>query len=96
MSDLNRELNPDRMTIETRTKIRNAHLNTGTGKSYEKTFGRHSHRIAAEKKIGRKLEPGEVVHHIDANRRNNKPENLIVFASQAEHAAFHKIIDSLI
>jgi hypothetical protein len=29
-----------------------------------------------EKKLGRKLKPGEVVHHIDENKRNNDPENL--------------------
>lgn len=77
------------MTLETRTKIRKARLGTGKGKSYEKTFGRHTHRIVAEQKIGRALLPGEVVHHIDGNIRNNSPSNLMVFPSQIEHAAWH-------
>ena len=90
MKTLNEELNPYRMTPETRMKLREAHLNTGEGKSYEKFMGRHTHRIVAEQMLGRPLRPGEVVHHIDEDKRNNSPENLMVFSTQAEHAAWHK------
>ena len=86
---MNRALNPSRMTVETRLKIRKARLNSGEGKSYEKTFGRHTHRVVAEKMLGRSLKRGEVVHHIDGNKRNNSPENLMIFSSQAEHAKWH-------
>lgn len=92
MSELNRELNPKRMTSETRAKLRNAHLRDDA-KSYPKLYGVHEHRLVAEKKIGRKLKPGEVVHHIDRNKRNNAPDNLMIFSSQAEHAAWHKVHD---
>lgn len=34
--------------------------------------------------------PGEVVHHINGDKRDNRPENLRVFSSQAEHARWHK------
>jgi len=77
------------MTPEVRSKLRNARLGTGEGKTYTKTYGRHTHRIAAEKKIGRPLKPGEVVHHIDGDRRNNRPSNLKIFSSQAEHVRWH-------
>lgn len=33
---------------------------------------------------------GEVVHHINGDKRDNRPENLRVFSSQAEHARWHK------
>ena len=83
------KLNPRKMTAETKEKIRNARLGSGEGKSYEKTYGRHTHRIVAEQKLGRKLSPGEVVHHIDGVIRNNDPNNLMVFPSQKEHANWH-------
>lgn len=85
-SETMRRINP---TNEHREKLRNAHLGKGEGKTYTKTYGRHTHRIVAEQMLGRPLKPGEVVHHIDGNKRNNNPENLMVFASQALHAKWH-------
>lgn len=93
MKTLNEELNPSRMTPEVKAKLRAAHLGTGKGKTYTKTYGRYTHRIVAEEMLGRPLKPGEVAHHIDRNKRNNNPENLMVFANQAEHAAWHKLHD---
>ena len=90
MTQYNLEHNPTAMTEDRRNAMRNARLNTGKGKTYTKTYGRHTHRIVAEQKLGRPLKPGEVVHHIDGNKRNNNPENIMVFASQALHAKWHK------
>lgn len=89
MAERNRKTNPTRMTPEVREKLRNVRLGTGEGRTYEKTYGRHTHRVVAEQMLGRPLKKGEVVHHIDGNKRNNKPENLMVFKTQKEHAAFH-------
>ena len=77
------------MTDEVKQKLRMARLGTGASKTYEKTYGRHTHRRAAEELLGRPLRKGEVVHHINGNKRDNELSNLIVFASQAEHATWH-------
>lgn len=86
---LNKELNKTKMTPEVREKLRESRLGKGEGKAYPKTYGRHTHRIVAEQMLGRELRPGEVVHHIDRNKRNNSPENLMVFETQADHFRWH-------
>jgi len=43
------------------------------------------HRLVMEQTLGRYLLPTEVVDHIDGNIQNNHPNNLRVFASNAEH-----------
>lgn len=48
------------------------------------------HQLQAEKKLGRPLNDKECVHHIDENKYNNDIDNLIVFATVADHAGFHK------
>ena len=77
------------LTIEERKKISKAQRRDGSGKNYKKYLGRHIHRIVMEQKIGRSLVEGEAVHHIDGNIRNNNPDNLMLFKSQAEHLEWH-------
>ena len=92
---LNLELNPHRMTPGVREKLSQARLDTGRGVSYRRLHGRHEHRCIAEAVLGRKLQKGEVVHHLDGNKRNNNPGNLMVFSSQKEHARYHAKLNKL-
>lgn len=93
MTNYNIEHNPTAMTMKRRTAVRQSRLGKGEGKTYTKTYGRHTHRIVAEQMLGRPLKPGEVVHHINEDKRDNRPENLMVFSSQAEHARWHELHD---
>ena len=59
-------------------------------KVYDHPFANRSgyvfeHRLVMEKVLGRWLLPTEVVHHLDGDKQNNTPENLELYASNAEH-----------
>lgn len=56
----------------------------------------YTHVLAAEKKLGRLLNPEECVHHLDENKYNNELDNLIVFKTKADHAAFHKGVEMVL
>ena len=43
----------------------------------------------AEIMLGRELNPGEVVHHKDEDKKNNSLDNLMVFKTLADHSAYH-------
>ncbi|MFW9976374.1 MAG: HNH endonuclease [Candidatus Thorarchaeota archaeon] len=51
--------------------------------------GKLVHRWTAERKLGRKLQPGEVVHHQNAIKTDNRYGNLRVFNSRKAHHAYH-------
>ncbi len=67
-------------------------LFTRDKKGYKKfaDSGKSVHRHVAERKIGRKLRKGEVVHHKNRDKSDNRRSNLEVFKSQKTHHASHK------
>lgn len=62
------------------------HLADSRGYAYE-------HRLVAERKLGRLLEPGEIPHHLDGDKQNNAPENIEVLASISAHMQEHHPTD---
>ena len=50
----------------------------------------YEHRLIAQLMIGRELKKGEIVHHFNENRGDNRPSNLVVCASIKEHVVKHR------
>lgn len=74
----------------TRASWRGGHIGKTTGYLYIRIDGKDvgEHILVAEKKIGRRLNPDEVVHHINGDKLDNRPENLQVMTN-SEHVKLH-------
>lgn len=53
------------------------------------------HRAVAERAIGHALPHGAEVHHVDGNRQNNAPGNLVICPSHAYHVHLHKRTEAM-
>jgi hypothetical protein len=78
----------ERISRESAARRGDALRGSGEGVSYRKINGRHEHRAVAEAMLGRPLQTNEVVHHIDGNKLNNSPDNLMVM-TQRDHMRMH-------
>lgn len=52
----------------------------------------YEHRLIIEKKLGRYLDPDEIVHHEDRNTSNNDPANLRLFPNHSAHRRHHETL----
>lgn len=65
----------------------------GDGSRGRKDGYRLKHHLAMEDALGRPLEAGEVVHHVDGDKLNNDPTNLHLCLTAAEHRKIHKQLE---
>ena len=54
------------------------------------------HRVVAEQMIGRPLKKGEVVHHVNLIKTDNRPSNLMVLPSISAHRQIHAHLEALV
>lgn len=56
---------------------------------------RSEHVVVAELAAGRPLSTSEVVHHIDLDKNNNDPSNLLICKDNKQHRQFHGQLERL-
>jgi hypothetical protein len=78
------EYSPNHPSCLTSNLIRAQKAN---GKYFRKKTHVQKHRLVMEQMLGRYLSSEEVVHHKNGNVQDNRPENLELFSTNAEHLA---------
>ncbi len=61
--------------------------NKGTKVKYSSLENKATHRLRAERALGKPLPPGAIVHHADGSRDENAP--LVICPDQAYHRLLH-------
>jgi len=86
---------PDRSLVwpGTRSLASNGYMLVYVGKDHPLADVRgyaYEHRWIMSQILGRTLRRGEIVHHVNGKRDDNRPENLVLEGSIAEHKAEHR------
>lgn len=85
---------PTKITSESeramKSRLSNLEKNKAKTSTYKKFYGRHEHRVIGEQIAGRPLQKDEHVHHVDGNKHNNHPSNLVVLTAK-EHGKLHSV-----
>jgi len=78
---------------------------SGSGYLYVKNPNNHramkngyvlKHILIAEKALGKAFPEKAIIHHVDEDRLNNKPSNLVICENQAYHMLLHQRLRALI
>ena len=56
---------------------------------------RLEHHVIAEEKVGRKLKDNELVHHINLDKKDNRPENLFICENNNQHRLIHCHLETI-
>lgn len=67
----------------------------GDGSRGRKDGYRLEHHLIVEDLIGRKLQKGEVVHHINGDKLDNRIENLSLFETMSLHRQAHNSLEDV-
>lgn len=78
-------------TQEKHPRFKGGYVHKRLGYKFVQHHGKkvYEHRLVMERKLGRELNEGEIVHHLNGVKTDNRPENLVVM-TQSEHVVLHK------
>lgn len=84
-----REKSPNWKGGETKTSHGYILIRVDGNRSVNSTGYMYKHRYLMEKHLGRKLNKGEIVHHINHNKLDNRIDNLMLCQGNKEHLYNH-------